>query len=66
MAQDGLTNHVVSQLDTKEGGAASNQLRKDLEQHYSRYSMTTKYFKVGGKDVMDIVITDGEIKDFVY
>jgi hypothetical protein len=32
MAQEGNTNHVVSQLDTLSGGPASNQLIKDLEQ----------------------------------
>jgi hypothetical protein len=32
MAQEGNTNHVVSQLDTLNGGPASNQLIADLEE----------------------------------
>jgi hypothetical protein len=57
MAQEGNTNHVVSQLDTLSGGPASNQLIKDLEQLLKVQYDTTKVFKVGGKDVMDIVLT---------
>jgi hypothetical protein len=56
MAQEGNTNHVVSQLDTLSGGPASNQLIKDLEQALLKVQYdTTKVFKVG-KDVMDIVV----------
>jgi hypothetical protein len=66
MAQEGNTNHVVSQLDTLSGGPASNQLIKDLEQALLKVQYdTTKVFKVGGKDVMDIVL-DGEIDEILY
>jgi hypothetical protein len=54
MAQEGNTNHVVSQLDTLSGGPASNQLIKDLEQALLKVQYDTTVFKVGGKDVMDI------------
>jgi hypothetical protein len=38
--------------------APSNQLIKDLEQALLKVQYdTTKVFKVGGKDVMDIVLT---------
>jgi hypothetical protein len=44
MAQEGNTNHVVSQLDTLSG--ASNQLIKDLEQALLKVQYdTTKVLK---------------------
>jgi hypothetical protein len=53
-------------LDTLSGGPASNQLIKDLEQALLKVQYdTTKVFKVGGKDVMDIVL-DGEIDEILY
>jgi hypothetical protein len=46
--------------------APSNQLIKDLEQALLKVQYdTTKVFKVGGKDVMDIVL-DGEIDEILY
>jgi hypothetical protein len=52
-------------LDTLSGGPASNQLIKDLEQALLKVQYDTKVFKVGGKDVMDIVL-DGEIDEILY
>jgi hypothetical protein len=45
MAQEGNTNHVVSQLDTL-SGVSSNQLIKDLEQALLKVQYdTTKVLK---------------------
>jgi hypothetical protein len=57
MAQEGNTNHVVSQLDTLSGGPASNQLIKDLEQALESSMILPKVFKVV-KMLCDIVLTN--------